>query len=198
MRSDRIFRTMIPGENLTAQSKNYAWHRPPQYAKFDDAYEWFSDEVFGDGERLSNISILLSGGLTALSITQTILVQAVATGKISPDMSIIIAGPVYKTLTRLMDLVGVPYLTGYDTPEEMQDFVDLMNSGEFFSSSKPKKLKVTKAQEKEMQQITEEVKAEIPSGGLMGAPDSSQKLDIPMDASKKGLVEKPQEEEVIQ
>lgn len=195
MQKSKLFRATIPGENLTVNSKNYAWHRPPQYAEFDDAYEWFSDEVLGNADRLSNISIVLNNGITALSITQSILVQAVGTGKISPDMSLLIAGPVYKTLTRMMDMLGVRYLTGYDTPEEIQEFVGYMKSGEFMSESKGKKLNITKEQEEEMARITAEIEAEIPAGGLMGAPTDEDKVEIPMDASEQGLVMAQESEE---
>lgn len=194
MQTSKLFRPVIPGENLVAKSKNYAWHRPPQYPEFDDAYEWFSDEVFGNADRLSSMSILLSRGITALSVTQTLLVQAVATGKISPDMSILIAGPVYKTFTKMMDLVNVPYLTGFDTAEDISEFIDLVNSGEFFNKGKTKKLNISKSQEQEMQKITEEVKSEIPSGGLMGSPVEDS-IDIPMDESEGGLVVAPEEDD---
>jgi len=194
MQTSKLFRPVIPGENLVAKSKNYAWHRPPQYPEFDDAYEWFSDEVFGNADRLSNMSILLSRGITALSVTQTLLVQAVATGKISPDMSILIAGPVYKTLTRMMDTVNVPYLTGFDTAEDISEFLALIKSGDFFNKPKSKKLKISKAQEQEMKKITEEVQEEIPSGGLMGSP-AEDSMDIPMDRSEGGLVVAPEEDD---
>lgn len=195
MQKSKLLRAGIPGENLTVNGKNYPWHRPPQYAEFDDAYEWFSDEVLGDAERLSNISIVLNNGISALAITQSILVQAVGAGKISPDMSLLIAGPVYKTLTRMMDMVGVRYLTGYDTAEEISEFTEYMKSGQFMSSTKGKKLKLSKEQEAEMDRITSEIEAEIPEGGLMGAQNNKDKMDIPMDASEKGLVTAQDSEE---
>lgn len=194
MQKSKLFRAPIPGENLTVNSKIYPWHKPPQYVQFDDAYEWFSDEVFGSADRLSNISILLQNGISALSLTQTILVQAVGTGKISPDMSLLIAGPIYKTLTRMMDILGVQYLSGFDTPEEIASFLERMKSKEFLKDTKKTKLNITKEQKEEMERLTAEVEAEIPEGGLMGAPTDKDKVDIPMDTSEKGLVMKPEEE----
>jgi len=190
MKKSSLFRPVIPGENLVAKSKNYAWHRPPQYPEFDDAYEWFSDEIFGNADRLSNMSILLKSGISALSVTQSLLVQAVATGKISPDMSILIAGPVYKTLTRILEMLKVPHLSGFDTAEEIKIFLERSKSGDFLSGTKSKKLKISKAQREEMERITEEVEAEIPSGGLMGAPTDTEQMEIPMEASETGLVER--------
>ena len=180
---------MIPGENLTVNGKNYPWHKPPQYAEFDDAFEFFADTILGDPKRLSSLSLLASNGLSALTITQTLLIQAVGAGKISPDMSILIAGPVYKTLTKMLTALNVRHLTGYDTQEEMADYLKYMESKQYLKDMEAsKKYKLTKEQQDEMERITDEAMEEIPEGGLMGAPTNEEKIEIPVDASEKGLV----------
>lgn len=189
MQKSKLFRPMIPGENLTVNGKNYPWHRPPQYAEFDDAFEFFTDTVFGDHERLSSISLLASNGLSALAITQTLLIQAVGAGKISPDMSILIAGPVYKTLTKMLTALNVRHLTGYDTQEEMAEYLQYMESKQYLKDMESSsKYKLTAEQKEEMERITDEAMEEIPEGGLMGAPTGEEPVQIPMDASEKGLV----------
>lgn len=196
MQKSKLFRPMIPGENLTVNGKNYPWHRPPQYAEFDDAFEFFTDSVLGDHKRLSSLSLLASSGLSALAITQTLLIQSVGAGKISPDMSILIAGPVYKTLTKMFDSLGVRYLSGYDTPDEMADYLKYMESKQYLKEmGSASKFKLTKEQQNEMERITEEAMEEIPEGGLMGAPTGEDKIEIPVDASEKGLAMAQEETE---
>lgn len=190
MNRSKLFNAPIPGENLTVASKNWAWHKPPQYANFDDAFEYFLEDVLVDTERLNAARAMARNGFSALSLVQNLMIQSVAKGRITPDMTLLLAGPIYKTLTRMFDQLGETYLTGYESPEELEAYVEYMQSGK---SKKPKKAKLSKAQEKEMQKITEEVSAEIPKGGLMGAPNDTA-IEIPMDKSSGSLVEKPVEE----
>jgi len=169
MKTSKLFTAPIPGENLTANSKGYAWHRPPQYPDYDDAFEFFVDDTLSDPEKISAMILMMSNGISALSVTQSLIISKVAQGKISPDMSILIAGPLYKTIVRMMDAAGVDYLTGFDTTEQLQAYASKMKSGEVLVSDKKVK-KLTEEKEAEMERITEEAKEEIPVGGLMGAP----------------------------
>lgn len=185
--AEKLFNVPIPGENLTVNSKNYAWHRPPQFPEFDDAFEFFIDEFFGNGDRINSAAIMASFGISAVGITQTLMVNAVGGGKISPDMSLLLAGPVYTTLTKTFDRLGVDYLSGFDTREELEEFSRTMKS----PSSKPKTKSsaLSKAQEKEMEEMSKDVKSDIPTGGLMGAKDENEKpIEIPMEDMGTGLV----------
>jgi len=169
MKPSKLLKSPIPGENLTVNAKNYAWHRPPQYAEFDDAFEFIVDDSLADQEKLGAAMLLLANGVSALAVVQTLLISKVAQGKISPDMSILLAGPVYKTFVRMMDSANVSYLTGYDSTEELQTYADKMKSGDVLKGAKAG-VKLTNEQEQEMERITEEAIEAIPEGGLMGAP----------------------------
>jgi hypothetical protein len=198
MKKAKLFNAPIPGENLTANTKNYAWHRPPQYAEFDDAFEYVIDDIIGNQDRLVSGLTIVRSGVSAVALTQTLMVGLVSEGKISPDMSILLAGPVYKTLTKLFDAFGMDYLTGFETTEELKEYASRLEAGGgVLGKKEPKKL--TAAQKKEMEAITEEAKetVEIPTGGLMGQVDESEQMDIPleMDTGSAGLVPKMEEEE---
>lgn len=184
----KLFKAPIPGENLTVNSKGYAWHKPPQYPKYDDAFELFIDEVFGNGERIGGIASLTSFGLSTLAITQTMMINAVGAGKISPDMSLMLAGPVYKTMNTALDNLGIRYLTGYETTEELKEFAEYLNSKNKGIVPSPKKSKLTPKQESEMQAISEEITADIPTGGLMGAQSEEDSVEIPAEVTGTGLV----------
>lgn len=166
---NKMFNAPIPGENLTSNTKNYPWHKPPQYSDFDDAFEYLADDIFADKEKMASIITLVSSGISAVALVQMLLINKVSTGRISPDMSLLIAGPFYKVLVRLLDAMGVEYMTGFDTTEELKAYAEKLKGGGILLKSK-KAPKLTDKQMKEMEEITEEVMEEIPVGGLMGAP----------------------------
>jgi translation elongation factor EF-1alpha len=170
---DRLFTAPIPGENLTSNSKNYPWHRPAQYTDFDDAFEYLIDDILSDEQKIASAIVLTSSGMSALSIVQSIMVSKVGSGAISPDMSLLVAGPFYKVFVRLLDAMGIEYLSGYDTPEELVAFAKKMKEGGILSKAK-KSAKLTDKQIEEMEKITEEALEELPSGGLMGAPTEEE------------------------
>lgn len=199
MKKAKLFNSPIPGENLTANTRNYDWHRPPQFSDFDDAFEHVIDDIIGNQDRLVAGITIARSGVSAVAIVQSLMLGLVSQGKISPDMSIILAGPVYKTLTKLFDTFGVDYLSGFESIEELQAYAKRLESGEVLEPKKAKKL--TKAQQEEMEAITEEAKetVEIPTGGLMGKVDESEKMDIPveMDTGTTALVPKMEDEEAV-
>ena len=170
----QLFNAPIPGENLTRNSKNYPWHRPAQYPDFDDAFEYLVDEVISNSDKMASAILLTSNGMSALAVVQTVLVTQVGKGAISPDMSLLIAGPFYKTFVRMLDAMGVEYLSGFDTTEEIVAYAEKMKTGDILEKAK-KQVKLTEEQEQEMERITEEAKEEIPVGGLMGAPMEESK-----------------------
>lgn len=193
MRKSKFFKAPIPGENLTVNNRNYPWHRPPQHTEFDDAFESIVDEVFLDDEVLATGMSLVGSGVSALAATQLLLVRRVGEGKFTPDMSILLAGPVYKVFTKLLDVANIPYLTGFDSEPEIRAYVEKMGGEETFEPSKAPEL--TEEQKKEMEDITEEALRNLPTGGLMGVPPTEvDEIDINIeDLTGKSLVD-PQEE----
>ena len=192
----RIFRPEIPGENLTADNRSYPWHNPPQFPEFDEAFEYIVDDKLSNQDALAGAMILLSQGMSALGAVQMMLVSMVSKGKITPDMSLLLAGPVYKTFTRLMDAANVKYLSGFDTPDEVRAFAEYMKSDQFDTTGEAPKL--SDEQEEEMERITEEVKENLPTGGLMGAPTGDEEsVEIPVDEeTSTSLVTAPEVEEM--
>ena len=188
MNPTRMLKAPIPGENLTASTRNYAWHKPPQFPEYDDAFEHFLDEYISDKDALTSGIVMAESGISLNSIVTTALLGMVSNGKISPDMSIMLAGPMYKMLKGTMDNLGAKYLTGFDTEAEIKEFFS--GKGE---TKKPKKL--SKEQEKQFKELQEEIeKTEIPTGGLMGAQSSEDSVEIPMENTGDSLIEMPVEE----
>lgn len=188
---DKLIKGPIPGENLTQDAKGKPWHRPPQHTNFDDALEYIIDEVIPEKDFLPGVIVLAQKNLPLTTVVTTFLIGQTSKAKFSLDLALMLAGPVYKMMSRILDEFGVSYLTGFESAAEFKAKL----SGEDLSTPKAKKL--TASQEREIQAIAEEVKAEIPEGGLMGAPAEEEKMDIPMDeeTAGEGLVPQPKEEE---
>lgn len=191
MNPTKFLSAPIPGENLSQDTRKYAWHRPPQYPEFDDAFEFFIDDFMSSDSRVTAGITTLRTGIPATTLVSALLVHMVGEGKITPDMSLLLAGPIYKVLTKTMDAMGVNYLTGFDTQEELEMFATN-------TTPEKKAKKLTKEQEAEIEALEEELKEQegaIPVGGLMGAPTGEPPIDIPVERTGRSLVEVPAEQE---
>lgn len=181
----KMIRGPIQGENLTVNSKNYAWHRPPQYPNFDEAFRYFIDTTISNTERFQNGMTLVVGGVPATSAISSLLINMVKEGRISPDMSLLLAGPAYKVFTRMLDLAGVEYLTGFESTKDTAEFY---NKLEEQGSLPSKKIPLPKEVEEEAQEIAEEV-SDIPVGGLMGAKTDEDIVEMDLESSPTNLIE---------
>lgn len=194
MNPTRFLKAPIPGENLTQDTRGYAWHRPPQYPNYDDALEYFIDTVLGDKDRLLAGVTLVSGGVSAMSALNTVLLNMVGAGKITPDMSLLIAGPAYKIFTSALDNMGIEYLTGFDSPDDMKAFLSKEPS-----QRTKERTQLTAEQEEQFDKMQEELEnVRIPSGGLMGARDNADgeaPIDIPREQTGRALVEAPDDKD---
>ena len=82
----------IPGENYTSDTKNYPWHRPPEYDDLDKAIEYI-------GKRLTNqeyavgVLTMLEAGIPIVDLTQMFLMSGVGACKWTLDFALLLAGP---------------------------------------------------------------------------------------------------------
>lgn len=188
----QMIKAPIQGENLTVNSKNYAWHRPPQYPEFDRAFEYFVDDAIANERRLTAGMTLVMGGVPATAAVSSLLITMVKDGRISPDMSLLLAGPAFKVFTRMLDLAGVDYLSGFETTQETADFYRKMEEEGVTSPSKP----LPKEIQKEAQELAEQVDEalDIPSGGLMGAkPKDEELVDMDLSPEPTNLIEQEED-----
>ena len=81
----------IPGANYLADTRNYAWHRPPDIVDYDEAVGYLIDKIDEPGKKELVFAML---GIDAhiTTIVTTILLQAVSKGKIGIDLAILCAG----------------------------------------------------------------------------------------------------------
>lgn len=95
------FNGPIPGENLTADTRNYPWHRPPEITDFNEGVAYIIARL--DEEREAQLlHSLLQLEVPVAIITSNILMRNIARGKIPIDLAILMAGPV----ARYIEIVG--------------------------------------------------------------------------------------------
>ena len=179
----------IQGANLTVNSKNYAWHRPPQYPEFDQAFSAFVDTYIATPQVLQSGMTLIMAGIPATTAVSTSLINMVRKGKISPDMALLLAGPAYKVFSRMLDVSGVDYLTGFESPQETIEFYAKLADQE---SPSLKKAPLPKKVEKEAKELSEAL-PDVPKGGLMGAKMDEETVELDLESEPTNLIEEQEE-----
>lgn len=106
----------IPGENYTSDTKNYPWHRPPEYKDIDKAMDAVGKRLL---KRKSAMGILsmIEGGVDIATITQMFLMSGVGAGKWTVDFAILLAGPT----ARLIELMAKGYEIEYNLGIDEED-----------------------------------------------------------------------------
>lgn len=103
----------IPGENFTSDTKNYPWHRPPEYTDLDDAID-FTIKRFTKESNAFGLITMLEMGLDVATITRTYVISGIGAGRWTPDFAILLAGPVARIIMTMAKLYKVDYDLGLD------------------------------------------------------------------------------------
>lgn len=178
--AQQLMKAPIQGENLTKNTLQYSWHRPPQFPKYDDAFRHYIDSVIANEEALSGGFSLVMSGMPATTAVSSLLVKMVGDGKISPDMSLLLAGPAYKVFTRMLDYADIEYLTGFESTKETTEFFKKIKTTTPPTPSDEDQRPLPKDVIEESQNVAEKV--DIPTGGLMGAvPEDAKEPQMSMD-----------------
>lgn len=96
----------IPGENFTSDTKNYPWHRPPQFTDYDDAIDFAIDQI-SEEESIELILSLLEVGVDCATMTSIILLNMISQGRFSIDLALLIAGPIARYIQIMAEAQGV-------------------------------------------------------------------------------------------
>lgn len=103
----------IPGENFTSDTKNYPWHRPPEFDDLDDAIEYASKKILSRDASLSMMT-LAKNGVPLSSISQMFLMGGVMRGKWTPDYALLMAGPVSHILSLVAKASDIDFTLGIE------------------------------------------------------------------------------------
>tara|TARA_R110000737_G_scaffold116748_1_gene149382 strand:+ start:1272 stop:1799 length:528 start_codon:yes stop_codon:yes gene_type:complete len=118
-----MFSAPIPGQSLTSEVKNSAWENPPEMSAPEDALLWHLKKL-NDPKRFKAIFELLELGLDVVTFTEGILRNAVADGRHSIDVSLIIAPVIHELVAGRAKAAGIDFDEGLEEENE-QDQKDL-------------------------------------------------------------------------
>jgi hypothetical protein len=103
----------IPGENFTSDTKNYPWHRPPEYTDLDEAIEYIGTRLTNEDSSVGLIS-MMEMGIPVVDLTQMFLMSGVGAGKWTLDFALMLAGPVAHIISLMGQSFGVKYELGLE------------------------------------------------------------------------------------
>lgn len=174
------FDAPIPGENYTSDTKNYPWHRPPEYTDYDEAIDYVLTLVSGEQQIASAMS-LLDAGISLPTVVDMIITGRIANGYVGIDLGILIAGPV----ARFLEIMAL----SYDIEVSMGKDDELPNPSPAYVKSLVSKVELEEGEE-DAEEDTQDADVELPSSGLMGAPSQIEQEQM------LGLTGSDEEEEV--
>lgn len=82
----------IPGENYTADTKNFPWHRPPEFTDLDKAIDMIGKKLMSEDSAIG-ILTMIENGATLVDLAQIFLMSGVSAGKWTLDFALLLAGP---------------------------------------------------------------------------------------------------------
>ena len=111
-----MFNAPIPGQSLTSEPRNYPWENPPEFANPEEALLFHMDRL-KDPSKVKAIAGLLTLGLDVVTLTEGILRGAVAEGRHSVDVSMLIGPIVHEYIVGVADAAGIDYDEGLEEDE---------------------------------------------------------------------------------
>ena len=104
------FSAPVPGESLTATPKNMPFEKPPQFVDLDEATEFVWDNLNKRDNALKLLA-LLDKQVPVDGLAKSILFSGFASGKWSPDLSILMITPVVAMIMAIGEGAGIKMRT---------------------------------------------------------------------------------------
>ena len=183
------FKGPIPGANFTSDTRNYAWHRPPDITDYDAAVDYYIKKMDEEPET-EMISSMLQIDVHITTIVAGLLMQGISKGKIPIDLAILIAGPLARYIEIVAKGTGIKYEMGTDDKNRMKITPTLLRAS----------LGLLEDDDEEVAQIdiSDTIADEGMSGGLMSPPEVDTTEASPEEQSSMlGDKELEPDEEVL-
>lgn len=199
----------IPGENYTSDTRNYPWHRPPQYTNMNEAFEYIAEHLM-DEDVSTGILTMLEMEVSVAELTDMIITAGIGGGKFTVDFGLLLAGPIAHMICLMarrydLDDINLGVDTGLKAPTKafFDAFEKASQEGEDASGEVGEAIGTamglggdTESPEAE----APEGEPSVPSTGLGGLPSAPQpapsaSLGAPTGPTPTGPV--PEEEEEL-
>lgn len=102
----------IPGENYTSDTKNYPWHRPPEYDDLDKAIDYIGKKLTHEDAAVGLLT-MIEAGISLVDLTQTFIMSGIGNGKWTLDFGLLLAGPTAHIMQIMAKSYGIKYDIGY-------------------------------------------------------------------------------------
>jgi hypothetical protein len=149
----------VPGESLTAAPKNAKWEHPPQMPQTGDAFEFIWSQMHKE-PMLTQLISLLDTGVPVEALVKTVLFSGFSEGKWSVDGAILLAEPVFLSITALAKNAG---LKEVNLSMESKDPISFARESQMMKEMSKEVTDVKK-------ELTKVKKVEEQKGGLMAKP----------------------------
>lgn len=110
------FSAPIPGENFTSDTKNYAWHRPPEFTDLDEAIEYIGSKLLDEDVSVAALT-MMEAGMPITQLTQMWMMNGMMEGKWTFDYALLLAGPTAHILYILAKSYGIDCNLGIEGKE---------------------------------------------------------------------------------
>lgn len=155
----------IPGENYTSDTKNYPWHRPPEFTDTDKAIDMIAKRLLSDEGSLG-ILTMLEMKVPVVNITDMFLTSGIGAGKWTPDFALLLAGPVAHILCLMAEAHDIDYDLGIEDKRPKSTSVYLK------ALQEDSKRIATVRDNIDVTEVKEKAAAQAPMGG--GQPQEKQ------------------------
>jgi hypothetical protein len=149
----------IPGENFTRDTKNYAWHRPPEFTDLDKATEMIGKKLMSETSA-PGLLTMMESGVTIADLAQIFLMSAVGAGKFTLDFAILLAGPTAHIMYLMAKSYGIECDLGIETKSLPKSKAYFEGAKEVIDGRKVNAVDTDKA-------------PPVPSSGGLGKPQTS-------------------------
>lgn len=113
----------MPGQSLTREPKAAPYERPPQIVDPEEALDWHLDRLSED-DRKEALVDAAEFDIDVVTLTQGLLRGAVAEGRHSVDVSLLIAPIIHEFICGVLDAAGVDYDEGFEDDSDKREMVN--------------------------------------------------------------------------
>jgi hypothetical protein len=117
------FNTAPPGHSLTEDNSKWPWGRPPEMADPDDALDALVDRLT-EPRRKKEMMKLLMVGVSVEVIVEGIIFTAFRDGRFTPDVGLLLKGPLGILIADMAEEENVPYRLFENDNELEKDEMD--------------------------------------------------------------------------
>jgi len=98
----------IPGESLTREPGNAPWEQPPQYAKLEDALNYYMSK-FEEDDFIEELLFILSNDMPIELVVENMLIYNEMNGRHTGDVAVLIGPILHEYIKAICDVSDIEY-----------------------------------------------------------------------------------------